>query len=420
MERATDRDPRYRAVVTGMGAVSALGLDIDTFWAGLYEGRGGIRTIQSFETEGFRTTVASEIDDAVLKPALAAWRIRPTDRSVDIGLLAAAHALENAGLAARGEPVEPRDAAVIVGTGVGPLGAMYEGTRRFLSMGVAGVRPSTVPTVMINAVTAQISLRFRLTGPNYVLASACTSSTAAIGDAFRRIRAGATEMVVTGGTDAVMIPHVFAAWNNLGVMSSNPDPDSACRPFDAARDGLVLGEGAAILVVESLAAAERRGAEILGEILGFGESSDALHLTRPDSDGQVRAIEAALASAGVAPAEIGHVNAHGTATPANDPCEATSIRRVLGESADHALVASSKSYFGHTLGASGALETTAALLALKHGVVPGNRNLDNPDPACKISLVGREPAPLVRPLALKNSFGFGGHNAVLVLGPKPE
>jgi 3-oxoacyl-[acyl-carrier-protein] synthase II len=409
-----------RVVVTGLGVVSALGVNEADFWENVLAGRSGIAAVRRFDAAGYRTLVASEIDDDALGPALKARKIRPTDRSVDIGLLAAAQALESAGLVRPDSPPEPREMSTIFGTGAGPSESAFAGTRSFLERGLPGLRPSTVPTVMVNAVSAQTSLRFKLRGPNWVVVSACTSSTAAIGQAFRLVREGHAARVLVGGTDAIINPLAFGAWNNLGVMSANPDPDTACRPFDADRDGLVLGEGAAALVVESLSGARARGAAIRGEILGFGESSDAEHITRPDPEGQARAMNAALASAGLAPEAVGFINAHGSATPTNDTCEAESIRRVFGAAADRIPTASNKSYFGHTLGACGALETVVTLLGLEHGRVPGNRNLENPDPRCNIRLVGKAPeAPDAR-VAMKNSFGFGGHNAVLVLGRHPN
>jgi len=405
----------HRVVVTGLGVVSALGVEESTFWANMLAGKCGIGTVRQFDASGYRTQVASEIDDETLGPALKAKKIRPTDRSVDIGILAAAQALEQAGLVEPGRAPEPLEMATIIGTGAGPSESAFAGTRSFVENGLAGLRPSTVPTVMVNAVAAQISLRYRLTGANYVIASACTSSTAAIGQAFRLVRAGHAERALAAGTDAIINALAFGAWNNLGVMSANPDPETASRPFDVDRDGMVLGEGAAALVVESLASARKRGARIRAEIVGFGEASDAKHITRPDREGQMRAMRAAIDSAGIEPAAIGFINTHGTGTPTNDPCESGSIRGVLGDAADRVLAASNKSFFGHTLGACGALETVVTILGLENGRVPGNRNLDNPDPKCDIPLIGKEAADVASPFAMKNSFGFGGHNAVLIL-----
>jgi len=268
---------------------------------------------------------------------------------------------------------------------------------------------------MANALSAQLSMRFRLTGPNYVIVCACTSATSAIGTAFRMIGDGYSDAVLCGGAESVFEPATFAAWNNLGVMSRNPDPRRACRPFDAARDGCVLGEGAGALVLESLDRAAGRGARIRAEVIGFGESSDAEHITRPSVEGQTRAIQAALASAGLAPADIGFINAHGTATKANDECESRSIRAALADAAERIPVASNKSYFGHLLGAAGAVETIVAILGLEHGRVPPNLNLDAPDPAGGLRLVGNAPLAVAAPVVMKNSFGFGGNNAVLML-----
>jgi 3-oxoacyl-[acyl-carrier-protein] synthase II len=245
--------------------------------------------------------------------------------------------------------------------------------------------------------------------------SACAAGTNAIGTAFRQIRNGYSDVVLCGGVDAFLDPFFFGVWNNIPALSRNPDPARACRPFDADRDGLVLGEGAGALVLESLDSAERRGARIRGEVAGYGESSDAGHITHPSVEGQAEAIRRALASAGVAPSEIGFINAHGTATRANDVTESRSIRAALGDAAASIPVASNKSYFGHTLGAAGGIETIVTLLGLEAGKVPPNLNLDNPDPECELCLVGDQPLEIDSPVAMKNSFGFGGGNAVLIL-----
>jgi len=404
-----------RVVVTGLGIVTALGLDEASFWESMLAGKCGLAGIKKFDTSEYKTKVSSEIDDEILGPALKARKIRPADRSVDIALLAAHQALEQAGLFHPGEPPEPSSMATVFGTGAGPSLSVFNATRKFLDRGLTGIRPSTVPTCIINAVSAQISMRFKLRGPNFVVVSACTSATAAIGTAFKMVRDGQMESVLAGGTDAMINPLIFGAWNNLGVMSANPDPETASRPFDMDRNGLVLGEGAGALVVETLGSAVKRGAPIRAEICGFGESSDAEHITRPDPEGQAAAMKAALGSAGVSPADIGFINAHGSATRTNDECESISIRRVFHSAADDIPVASNKSFFGHLLGACGAVETITTILGLETGRVPGNRNLVNPDPKCDLHLVGREAREVDSPYAMKNSFGFGGHNAVLVL-----
>jgi 3-oxoacyl-[acyl-carrier-protein] synthase II len=269
---------------------------------------------------------------------------------------------------------------------------------------------------MYNAISAGISIHFKLTGANFVVVSACTSATNAIGTAFRWVRDGYAEIVLCGGADGFFDPFFFGVWNNLGVLSENPEPSRACRPFAEDRDGCVLGEGAGAMVIESFDRARARGARVRGEILGYGETSDASNLTNPSVEGQAEAMRRALADAGAEPADLAVVNAHGTATIANDVCESQSIRTALGSVVDRVPVSANKSYFGHTLGASGALETIVTLLALEAGTVPPNLNLERPDPQCEIELVGGEPQTLGSGLAMKNSFGFGGGNGVLVLG----
>lgn len=402
-------------VVSGLGVATAIGFDEITLWNNLMAGRSGIRVISGFDTRDYRTKVASEIESAALEAALQARQITPSERTLDLALLASAQALEQAGLVSGPPPYTPRNVATVFGTGAGSAHAIYDSYMAFASKGVRGLRPTTVPRCMANAISAQVSMRFRLTGPNYMVVCACTSSTAAIGLAYRMIRDGYAEHVLCGGADAMLDPATFGAWNNLGVMSRNPDHAKACRPFDADRDGCVLGEGAGALVLESLENARARGARIRAEICGYGETSDAEHITRPSIKGQSRAIQVALESAGLRPEDIGFINAHGTATRANDECEAQSIRAALGAAADRIPVASNKSFFGHLLGASGVVESIVGILGLEHRRVPPNLNLDRPDPACNLRLVGSSPMDLDAPILMKNSFGFGGNNAVLVI-----
>jgi len=406
---------KRRVVVTGLGVATALGFDEQSLWSNLLAGRCGIRRIANIDVAGCRTTVGSEIDNADLAQALAAEQLAPSDRLLDFALLAAGQALRQAGLIGAGPHFAPGDAGVIFGTGAGFCHGTYETYLAFAQKGARGPRPSAVPRCMANALSAQLSMHFRLLGPNYVIVCACTSATTAIGTAFRLVRDGEADAVLCGGAEAIFDAATFAAWNNLGVMSRNPDPLRACRPFDAARDGCVLGEGAAALLVESLDGARRRGARIRAEISGYGESSDAEHMTRPSIAGQARAMRAALASAGLSPADIGFINAHGTATRANDTCESASIRAALGSAAERVPVASNKSFFGHLLGACGAAETVVAILGLEQGKVPPNLNLETPDPECNLRLVGAAALDLPASVVMKNSFGFGGSNAVLIL-----
>jgi 3-oxoacyl-[acyl-carrier-protein] synthase II len=406
-----------RVVVTGLGVASSLGVTEEEVWSRLLAGKTGIDKLTCLDTTDYKVDTGAEVDADAVKSALAAMKRRPVDRTLDLGLVAAQSALEQAGLIEGQPPHEPQEIAVIFGTGEGSAQSHHSAFKTFFERGPRGLRPTTVPKCMYNALSAGMSIHFGLTGPNFVVVSACTSATNAIGDAYRRVRDGYANSALCGGADGFFDPFFFGVWNNLGVQSQNPDPAAACRPFDANRDGCVLGEGAGALVLETLESAQARGARIRGEILGYGESSDATHLTSPSVAGQTRAMRQALDEAGVAPGELGAVNAHGTATAANDLTESRSIRAVLGEAADTVPVSANKSYFGHTLGASGALETIASLLCIEAGMLPPNLNLEHPDPDCPVRLVGSEPEPLRAPLIMKNSFGFGGGNAVLVLGP---
>lgn len=404
-----------RVVITGMGAISPLGVDEETSWQNILAGKCGIHRITGFDTTDFKALNGAEVNNEQLSAAMKARQINSTsDRTVDFAMAAAAEALGKAGLR-QTDPAIETEMAVILGTGIGCNHSFHNAIDTYMAKGVKGVRPTSVPRIMANAISSQISMRFRLNGPNYVIISACTSATTAIGAAYRMIREGHIDLALTGGSDAVFESLVYAGWNQLGVISCNPVPEQSCRPFDANRDGCILGEGAGILVLESLESAQRRNAPIRGEICGFGESSDALHITRPSPEGQASAIRKALDSAGMTPASIGFINAHGTATKANDECESKSIRLALGSEADRIPVASNKSYFGHMLGASGAIEAITTILGLEKGIVPANLNLDQPDPLCNLCFVGKEPQHIESPVAMKNSFGFGGNNAVLIL-----
>jgi 3-oxoacyl-[acyl-carrier-protein] synthase II len=398
-----------------MGVVTALGMDETTLWQNMLAGHSGIRQLTLFDVSEYKCKNGSEIATDALTKALQSRKLTVSDRTVDMALIASAQALESAGIISGEPPYEPQNTAVIFGSGVGASHSLYNAFIGYSQKGIRGLRPTSVPRCMANSISAQISMRFRLIGSNYMIVSACTSASNTIGAAFRMIRDGYTDRVLCGGSDSVFDPFVMGGWNNLGVMSKNPDPTKACRPFDAARDGCVLGEGAGALVIESLNEAQERGARIRAEICGFGESSDAEHITSPSAEGQARAISAALKCAGLQPGDIGFINAHGTATRANDECESQSIRLVLKEAADRIPVASNKSFFGHLLGASGAVETIVTVLGLENGKAPPNLNLDNPDPACNLTFVGNTTMDVPSPIAMKNSFGFGGDNAVLIV-----
>lgn len=399
----------HEIVVTGMGIVSAIGNSCETVWQALLNGQSGLAPLNKPELTG--NTVQQ--GGLVHLEGKVGGKLRKADRTVQMAVAAASQALAEAGLS---EHEGSLSMASIWGCGCGPAETLYNSHLRFAEKGPAGMRPSTVPNCMANSVSAQVSIHFGLQGTNQVIVSACTSATNAIGQGYRLIRHGYADWVLCGGVDAFMDPFYYGVWNNLGVLSKIEDAQKAVRPFDQQRQGTLLGEGAGALVLESATHAAARDAKILGRILGYGESSDATHITNPSVSGQVLAIRAALASAEIEPDTIGYVNAHGTGTTANDLTEARSIRSVFGAHTDQIWVGAMKSYFGHTLGASGALETIATLLALKQATLPPNLNCDQPDPDCEIRLLPTTAQSLAQnKVALKNSFGFGGGNGVLVL-----
>ncbi|MBN2302412.1 MAG: beta-ketoacyl-[acyl-carrier-protein] synthase family protein [Lentisphaerae bacterium] len=406
---------KKRVVVTGFGAVTALGMNVSDIWTEIMAGKTGIKNLTCFDTTEYSTRIGAEVDNDKLAQRLADIKFKRYDRTVEMAIVSCEQALKHAGLIGDGPDYNPQRIATIIGTGVGSAHSLFHAYNCFFEKKVRGMRPTTVPRCMANATSAQVSMKFRLTGTNYMITCACASSTVAIGESFRMIADGYENIVLCGGSDAIFEPASYASWNNLGVMSKNPDPLKACRPFADDRDGCVLGEGSAALLLESLESAQSRKATILGEIVGYGASSDAEHITRPSPEGQANAIRNALSSAEISAAEIGFVNAHGTATRANDECESASILNALGSSADDTPVSALKSYFGHLLGASGAMETIITILCLQKNILPPNLNLENRDPNCHLCLVGNTPTETNASYALKNSFGFGGTNAVLVI-----
>ncbi len=406
-----------RVAVSGLGLVTPIGVDEETVWANLLAGRSGLAPLDDFDLPGNEVLNGGAVDMGPLD-ALQTGKLRRADRTVRFAVEASRQALAGAGLLAEASPDEASSMGTIWGCGCGPAGTLYQSHRRFAAKGPSGMRPSTVPNCMANSVSAVVSIRYRLEGTNQVVVSACTSGSNAIGLGFRAIRHGYADRVLVGGVDAFFDPFYYGVWNNLGVLSTITPAAQAVRPFAADRAGTLMGEGAAALVLESMESAERRGVRVRGEVVGYGETSDATHLTSPSVDGPARAIRAALADVAteerVRGEQIALINAHGTATPLNDLTESQAIRSALGAAADGALVSANKSFFGHTLGAGGAIESVVTLLSLEAGMAPPNLNLERQDPACEVALVGGEPTRLAGEFAIKNSFGFGGGNAVLV------
>ncbi len=401
-----------RVFLTGFGVVSPLGVGRTSFFQGLREGRVAIRRVQGdLDLEGVGAKVIAPCDGFDPLAFLSPRRARRLGRASQMAVVAAKLAMEDARLQLHGT------GAVVIGTGIGALEVLLENHVSFQERGPDRVSPFLIPLMMPNAPAAEISIELGIKGPSFGVATACAASTHALGLAFHMIRQGQVDWALAGGTEAVILPIVLAAFDRMGALSRNPDPENASRPFDRDRDGFVLGEGAAIFVLESEEFLRARGGEALAEIVGFGQSSDAFHITAPSEDGEgaFLAMAEALKDAGLSPEDVDYVNAHGTSTPLNDRVETLALKRLLGPRAYEVPVSSTKSQMGHLLGASGAAELGAVLFAFSEGLIPATVTWRNRDPECDLDYVPGAPRPGKVRVALKNSFGFGGQNACLVL-----
>ena len=415
MTAALDHRGRPRVVVTGLGVKTPAGCDVGSFWSTLVAGRATAAPIRRFDVTDHPVKYACEVVDFDPEPYLGAKESRRADRVAQLGFAAAVDALADAG----GVDADPARCAVVAGTGIGGLGTLEDQERIFIERGAERVSPFLVPMMMPNATAALIALRHGWTGPNVCIATACAAGAHAIGEGVRLVRDGSADVVMAGGAEAAVTPVALAAFARMGALSGREDPALASRPFDADRDGFVMGEGAAFVVLESLEHALARGARIHGEVIGYARTCDAFHITAPAPGGAGAAacMQLALDDAGVDAGVIGHVNAHGTSTPLNDAAEAEAIAKVFGEAG--VPVTSTKGVTGHLIGAAGSTEAVASLLALAHGEVPPTANHERPDPALAVDVVAGAARPLDPKPVLSNSFGFGGHNATLVLGPAP-
>ena len=403
--------------MTGLGVVTPLGCELDDVWDALCRGESGVGTVERFDCRDFKVRFGGEIRqfDATRYLQIDARDLRRADRFSQFAMVAAEKAVGQAGIDfSIGDPYRY---GVLVGSGIGGLDEIELQHSVLFDRGPDRISPFMIPKLIINAASGNLSVRWKLRGPNTSVCTACASGTNAIGDAFRMIQCGMADVMLTGGTEAALTPMGIAGFARMGALSVRNDaPQEASRPFDVDRDGFVLSEGAGILVLEELEFARRRGARILAEVCGYGLSSDATHLTSPDPQGTgaARAIQAAINDAGLKPDDIDYINAHGTSTPLGDVAETNAIRTVFGQHADALAVSSTKSQLGHLLGASGGVESAFCVLALERQVVPPTINLDHPDPACDLDYVPHEPRRMRIRCAMKNSFGFGGHNACLV------
>jgi 3-oxoacyl-[acyl-carrier-protein] synthase II len=403
-----------RVAVTGYGVVTPLGADVASSWEAALAGRSGVGPISRFDPADGPVRIAAEVAGAPQNPGLPAKEWRRLDRFAALALAAAEEAVEDAGVAGQGPP--PERSGVIIGSSIGGLDTLL-GNHRALLEG-RRVSPFMIPMTISNMAAGVVAIRHGFTGPNLCTTSACASGAHAVGEAMRALQRGDADLMLAGGSDALVHELVVAAFTAMrGLSVRNDDPTRASRPFDRDRDGFVVGEGAGVLVLESLEGARARGARIHGEIAGYAAGGDAYHVAAPDEDGAgaARCMEAALRDAGVPAHALGYVNAHATSTPAGDAAEARALRRVLGPSVDLVPVSSTKSMTGHLLGAAGAVEAVFCLRALETGWLPPTTNLDEPDPECALAHVAHKPLQARPELALSNSFGFGGTNATLVL-----
>ena len=410
---------RRRVVVTGGSVVTALGCDSAEFWDRLCAGKSGVGPIRRFDPTEFKVHFAGEVShwEPTDHIDLPAKELRRMDRFVQFGIVAAHKAIRQSRI-----DFKQGDAhryGVLIGSGIGGLNEIEEQHCTLFERGPSRVSPFMIPKLMVNAASGNVSVHWGLKGPNTAVATACASATNAIGDAFRLIQYGMADVMVTGGSEAAVTPMGVSGFARMGALSTRNDaPEKASRPWDKGRDGFVLAEGAGMVVLEEYEHARQRGAPILAELLGYGMSADASHMTAPDPEGRgaAYAMNAAIKDAGLRPDAVQYVNAHGTSTPLGDKAEVVAIRTVFGSHADRLAVSSTKAQLGHLLGASGGVEFVTCVLALQHQIAPPTINLDSPDEGCDLDFVPHEPRPMSIRTVLKNSFGFGGHNACLVVG----
>jgi 3-oxoacyl-[acyl-carrier-protein] synthase II len=404
-----------RVVVTGIGLVSSLGIGTEATWESLLAGRSGIGPITRFDASGFPTRFAAEVKAFDPLRFIEKKEVKKMDIFIQFAIAASQFAMDDSGLKVTPE-IAPR-VGVFIASGIGGFTTIEREHRALLEGGPRRISPFFIPSAIINLASGQVSIRFGAQGPNSATCTACTASAHALGDAFEIIRRGAAEVMIAGGSEAAVCAMGIGGFAAMRALSTrNDDPERSSRPFDRDRDGFVLGEGAGVLVLEELEFARARGAQVYAELVGYGMSADAYHMTAPSEDGAgaYRVMKAAIDSAGVEPQVVDYVNAHGTSTPHNDRIETVAIKRCFGDHARRLAISSSKSMTGHLLGAAGGLEAGITVLALHRQVVPPTINLDHPDPDCDLDYVPHRPREKRMTYALSNSFGFGGTNGALL------
>lgn len=407
---------KRRVVITGMGALTPIGKDVDSFWEGLLEGRSGAGEVTQFDASEISTRIAAEVKDFNPADFMERKDARRMDRFAQFAVAASQLALEHAAVDL--DQIDRDRAGVLIGSGIGGIRTLEEQSRNLVERGPGRISPFFVPMMIPDMASGQVSIRFGLRGHNSCSVTACASGTHALGDAFRVIVHGDADFMVSGGTEAAVTALSMGGFASAKALSvRNDEPEKASRPFDAERDGFLLGEGAGILILEELEHAKQRGARIYAEIIGYAGTADAHHITMPapEGDGAARAMINALQDAGLAPEDVDYINAHGTSTPYNDHFETLAIKRVFGDHAYRLAVSSTKSMTGHLLGAAGGIEAIACALAIDRGVIPPTINYEVPDPNCDLDYVPNQAREAKVDVAISNSFGFGGHNAVIAL-----
>ncbi|NLE77514.1 MAG: beta-ketoacyl-ACP synthase II [Chloroflexi bacterium] len=405
-----------RVVVTGLGATTAFGRGVQAYWGSLIEGRSGVRPITQFDTSDFTTRIAALVPDFDPQEFMDRRDVKRTAPFTQYAWSAAAEAIAQAGLDPAGE--DPYRMGVEIGTAVGAMEGIERQAHVLRDEGPRRIDAVRGVAVLLNMAACQIAIGFGMKGPANCPVAACATGLVAIGEATKRLRLGEADVMLAGGTESLVTPLAFAAFSRLGALSrQNDDPEGACKPFDARRDGLVMGEGAAVVLLETLEHAQRRGAEILAEVVGYGLTEDAFHMAAPDANGEAAAaaIRRAMAQANLEPGELSYICAHGTGTELNDPAETKAVKLALGEAAYRIPISSVKATVGHMFGAAGAISAVTLVQAIQHNLLPPTRNLAQPDPACDLDYIPGPPRPAQVQAAAANAFGFGGQDACLVL-----
>ncbi len=407
---------RTRVVITGVGVISPVGNDIPTFWNNVTTGVSGIDTVTAFDTSEYSTRIAGEVKNFNPEDYIDRKEVRRMDRFVHFAIAASKQAVSNANLDI--EKTNANRVGVYIGSGIGGLITLEENHKTLLEKGPRRVSPFMIPMMIANMASGLVSIHTGAKGPNSAAVSACATGTHSIGDATEIIRRGHADVMIAGGSEATISPLAFAGFGNMKALSTNNDePQKASRPFDLNRDGFVMGEGAGVVILESLEHAQKRGANIIAEVVGYGMSGDAYHLTAPapEGEGAARAMAEALRDAGLDPTEINYINAHGTSTDYNDKFETMAIKSVFGDHAYKLAVSSTKSMTGHLLGAAGGVEAVICALAIRDGIIPPTINYETPDPECDLDYVPNEARKQPVRVTMSNSLGFGGHNASLII-----